>query len=56
MRHDDPLKNHPEIIKLKDRAKEVRIMAPNLSHAQSIEVAARELGFSSYAAFKATIK
>ncbi len=52
----DPMKDHPEIIALKERAKQIRIIAPNLSASQAIEVAAREKFFGSYAAFRESLK
>lgn len=52
----DPMKDNPEVIRLKLDAKEVRRLAPHLSNAQTLEVAARAKGYSGYDHFRAFIK
>lgn len=56
MNKHDPLKDHPEIIAVKERAKELREEYPDMPQGHAIELASREKGFNTYAALRASVK
>lgn len=52
----DPMRDNPMVKKVKRRAKEIKKLAPELKHMHALELAAREAGFRSYAAFRTSLK
>ena len=52
----DPMKDHPEIIAVKNDARSLRAKEPDLSISQAIELVAQERGFKTYAALRAELK
>jgi glucosamine 6-phosphate synthetase-like amidotransferase/phosphosugar isomerase protein len=52
----DSLREHPQIVALKARAKAMKETDPSLKTCHCIEFLARQQGFNTYAALRASLK